>query len=525
MFGDEDEAKKLAGLSLGQSQISQQDLNPQPRYHRASLAAFLRLVQHRVDCDWDKTMRLFHDLVAKQGSSAMDMVHLQELCAYLHVLHVHTVDLYKNPVLDPGLSTIPPEGQHLRSLENIAPVVFFTLKVPRKYIKVFTDEDRLAFGRPTVHCKISDVSSGETLFSACQSSFGEISTRGTQHSDEYEFRLNEDKAGWYGDSPLIVTFCTPSSAILRDYSSTTVAFGMHVTPLMIMQFQKHYGPSLIIYETAVNNTDNVHITKYAPHQRALPEVHGFNLDQAPAPGVNSVQTMTATRDPQAGCLATMVGRLEINSEKLRAMLKDGAPVKVDNPTPCHSTVTLGQERPLDLFFPVPVLANNQRVRVASKSSYVEVIAQVATVSSTTDFPTSFVYPLFLTPSQKVPLTWNMPHLDLQKQPPLNLGPGQQNAWLDTHFSMQFSGRERAMRKNKSFPRSPGEQVRVDFKDSLFIMLGQFAGIQGKKATTFGISNPEEGGIMVLILPNKLRIDLATRTVVMDCAVLPLRNDV
>ena len=526
MFDDEDWTKKFASLRLGASAVLQ-NLNPQPQYHRAGLAAFLRLVQRRVFCDWDKTMELFCDLVMQRPSAPMGMHYFQELCAYLHVLDVHSVDVFKDTSLVPGMNNTPAGSQHLRAWTNIAPVICITLKVPRKYIKAFT-EDRLSFGTPTVHCKVSGGASWENLFHACQFSFGEISTTGVRHSDEFEVCITEDKEGWNGDSALIVTFYTSSWGVLRDYSSTTVSFGLHSTPLIIDRFMKHYGPMLTIYETAIDNTQNVYITKYAPHQQGFPTVPGFTVDQMTAPGsINgtATQTLTAGGNPQTGCLMTMVGRLDIGCEKYRATLRDGSPVTVGNPTPCHLTVTLGQQQPLDLFFPAPVLATNQKIRIARKSSYVEIIAQVATASSSAEFPTSFVYPLYLTGAKKVPLPWSMPHLDLEKQPALNPRQASKIDWLNTHFSQQMSTRERAMRDNTSLPRSLGERIRLEFKEGLFSLLVQFAGLQGKKSAIFGISMPGKGGINILIFPNKLRIDLATRAVVLDCAVLPLHADI
>lgn len=527
MFDDEDWSKKFACLHLGASAVMP-ELNPQPQYHRAGLAAFLRLVQRRVLCDWDKMMELFHDLVVERPSAPMGMHYFQELCAYLHVLDVHSFDFFRDTSLVPGMNFTPAGRQHLRSWTNIASVVCITLKVPRKYIKVFTEEDRLSFGTPTVHCRVAHGASCENFFPACQFSFGAISTKGAPHSDEFEVSITEDNEGWYGNSSLIVTFYTSSWGILRDYSSTTVSLGLHCTPFILERFMKHYGPTLIIYETAIKNNENVYITKYAPHQQAFPTVPGFTPDQMAAPGnINGTATTTLTAGvhQQTGRLVTVAGRLDIDSEKHRAVLKEGASVKVGNPTPCHLTATLGQEQPLDLFFPVPVLATNQKTRIARKSSYVEIIAQVATTSSTAEFPTSFVYPLYLTGSKKVPLAWSMPHLDLKKQPALSTRQLSKIEWLNTHLSMQMSSRERAIRDNKSLPRSTGEQVRLDFKEGLFSILVQFAGLQGTKSAAFGISVPENGGINILVFPNKLRIDLATRTVVLDCAVLPLHTDI
>lgn len=46
-------------------------------------------------------------------------------------------------------------------------------------------------------------------------------------------------------------------------------------------------------------------------------------------------------------------------------------------------------------------------------------AQEATDWKSAEFPISFMYPLDLTGSNKVPLTWSMSLLDLQKQPALD----------------------------------------------------------------------------------------------------------
>lgn len=528
MFDDEDWTKKFADLGLNASAPSQRHLNPQPQYHRGGLAAFLRLVQRRVICDdWDKTMALFLDLVDQGTKASMGMHCFQELCAYLHIFGAHTASVFNSRNLVSGMSITPQAsgGQHLRAWTNIAPVICITLKVPRKYLKAFTEEDPLSYGVPAVYCRVANGGSWENFFPACQFTFGDASTTGVRHSDGFEVYVTEDKDGWAGSSALIVTFYTPSWAILQDYSSATVSFGLYSTPLMLSRFMKYYGPTLTIYETAMDNAENVCITKYAPHQQAFPTVSGFTVDQLAGPGNiegASIQTLTAGGHPQTGCLVTMIGRLDIGCETHRAALKDGASVTIENPTPCHSTVTLGQMQPLDIFFPVPVLRTDQKIRIARKSSYVEIIAQVAKVSNSAEFPTSFWHPLYLTGNKKVPLAWSMPHLHLEKQPPLDLRQVSKLGWLNTHLSLQWSNRERRMRDNASLPRSPGEGARLDLKESLYGLLVQFAGLHGhKSAAIFGISIPGKEDGSILIFPHKLRIDLATRSVVLDCAVLPL----
>jgi hypothetical protein len=154
MFDDEDWIKKFSNLGQGAA-AALQNLNPQPQYHRAGLASFLRLVQRRVFCDWNKTMELFCDLVVQRPGAPMGMHYFQELCAYLHILDVYTVDVFKDTSLVPELNDAAAGGQNLRVWNNIVPVNCITLKIPWKYIKACTEEDRLSYGTPTVHCEVA----------------------------------------------------------------------------------------------------------------------------------------------------------------------------------------------------------------------------------------------------------------------------------------------------------------------------------------------------------------------------------
>lgn len=137
MFDDKDWTKKFTNIGLGAA-AALQNLNPQPQYYRAGLASFLRLVQRRVFCEWNKTMEIFCDLVVQRPGASMGMHYFQELCAYLHILNVYTVDVFKDTSLVPGMNNAAAGGQHLRAWKNIGPVICITLKVPRKYIKAFT---------------------------------------------------------------------------------------------------------------------------------------------------------------------------------------------------------------------------------------------------------------------------------------------------------------------------------------------------------------------------------------------------
>lgn len=52
---------------------------------------------------------------------------------------------------------------------------------------------------------------------------------------------------------------------------------------------------------------------------------------------------------------------------------------------------------------------------------------------------------------------------------------------------------------------------------------RFTGLHGNKYQVFGLNNVGNGGVQIIILTSSLRIDLATRAAVLDCAVVALHS--
>jgi hypothetical protein len=64
-------------------------------------------------------------------------------------------------------------------------------------------------------------------------------------------------------------------------------------------------------------------------------------------------------------------------------------------------------------------------------------------------------------------------------------------------------------------------ARVAFKDSIFSLFMNFTGLQGKRSRVFGLNDPSNGGVHVIIFVACMRLDLGSQTVVLDTAILPL----
>ncbi|KAI1286158.1 hypothetical protein F5Y03DRAFT_380773, partial [Xylaria venustula] len=215
-----------------------------------------------------------------------------------------------------------------------------------------------------------------------------------------------------------------------------------------------------------------------------------------------------------------IGRLDIVSSDLKLALTSGCEVKKSIISPREVAISLGQNPPLGLCFPVFIKQSSQKLRIARRSSYVEVAVQVAECSEWMTY-LEYMFPVHSQPGK--PVNFNMPYLNLQKCPVIQITHRGSLRWLVSHLALAMSARERVLREKEDLPRSAGEQVRLDFKESIFSILIQFAGLQGTKSRLFCLGNAADGGVYVIILASALRLDLANRAVVLDCAVLPLHD--
>ncbi|KAI1119013.1 hypothetical protein F5Y14DRAFT_118637 [Nemania sp. NC0429] len=528
MFLDEDLAYKLLNITAEAVQKS-----ALVWYQRSSFASFLRFVQTRVKCDWDEAIEGTLDLIGKRPNALLNPNYFQELNVYLHMLGVFSTGVMKDwdkrdkdPKPRPYQSPNKPVGGKwgdLRDWKNIPPVICVTLKIPREKLAVFTSMGLRQLGTPPVHCQLqgSDKRWGpngwHNILPACQLTFGNISTVGKPYDDSYGISVQEDDDGWGGTSPLIASFFAPTFPLLSDPQAIWVSFGLHNSPATVACFLPKLGPMLDVYDTKLSNSDAVYVTRFAPNQLGYPIVTGF-AQTAPASGtqVGAEFSLTAAVNRETGDITGLTGRLDITSSNLKQALASKCEVKKSIMSPCEVTITLGPNAPLGLWFPVFV-KQPQKVRIARTSAYIEVVTQVAECSDWMTYP-EFMYPV--RPERRRPVNLNMPYLNLQKCPLIHIAQPMRLGWLTSHLASAMSDRERALRNNQDLPRSAGEQVRLDFKESLFFILSYPAGLQNLKSLLFYLYNPKDDDVHAIILASALRLDLANRVVVLDCAVLP-----
>ncbi len=175
-------------------------------------------------------------------------------------------------------------------------------------------------------------------------------------------------------------------------------------------------------------------------------------------------------------------------------------------------------------FTAAVSKAKSRTRIARKSSYVEVVAPLVS-SIDADELSTFVFPTTLDRSN-TPVTLNIPHLNLDVLPTLDLSDKKEISWLTGLAFQMFSPREKRIREDTGVRSSQGlgPNCRVNFKDSLFSIFMLSSGLQDGQTGLFTLHNSDKGGVQMLIFISALRLDGAHGSVVADAAVLPLTFD-
>ncbi|MCJ1276023.1 hypothetical protein MMC21_003828 [Puttea exsequens] len=470
--------------------------NSCPRYHRGSLAAFLALVKGQVSANWEIVMDKFLDLVENDSSILMGRNYIQELYLYLHIFDIHSV-----PTLKTGfhIEGKPLDLSIVKKAENFSPVLCITLKVPRAALKAFAEIPYTELGTPIVHGIVQSSSRftgrpWQNIFSVVQLAFGEVITSGPRQGENLQLVIHEDEDSWMGESPLFVSFYVPSWITHLEPQTATVSFGIQSTPQSSRTFAKHFGFNLTIYETHLGNKDNVHIRTYAPNQPGRPRVgHLSKLEIAtPQPADDLFDSViTPVVDAKMAKITAFTGRIDLKSKYAQDIFRGGAQAESTQTSPCVVKILIGSELQYELYFPAPVIQTRSKLRLARKSSYIEVIAPIAGPVGQ-DCLQNFMYPTFL--DKSCPVNWNLPRLNLDRLPVLDTTKTENLQWLITHMSLMFSTRERTLRESSTEIRNGiHNDVRLNYKESLFTMFMSFSGLQGPRSTIFGLSDPTRGG--------------------------------
>jgi hypothetical protein len=487
-------------------------------FHRGSFVAFFKFVRRRIATDWSATTRDFITGIDDDDNLSFSKRQRQDLIAQLHMSGV-----FSDPWILSQAESAPAIGQ-LKGWVQVPAIVAITLVVPRNAIdRLYSDTIQHRLAAPTLQGFISTSADAlQNMYSDVHIVFGQVDVSKITDGCEGRLDIQPDELGWLGSLPLIVSFYVPTAALVTEPTKIIVGLNVVAQSQSAALYFPILGPSMCVYETKLDNKEAVHFSRYLPGQSDYPSCSSpvHILEDVTTDEAEEITTKLSAEVPsESSRISQLIGRVDINSEEGKGMLKAKAPIELYQRDPFLIQVRF-EKKPIvyTIRFPVPVSKSECRTRIARTTGYIEVIAPMVDVGGNKSLE-EFIFPNALTVTG-LPVALTMSHMTLDRLPILDLSKRNELQWLTTLTSFQFSPREKLIRDGRN-PSGMAADLRVNFKESLFTIFMLASGLQGGQTGLFGINHPERGGIHMLILVSAFRLDADTGSIVLDAAVLPL----
>ncbi|KAF8801768.1 hypothetical protein BYT27DRAFT_7114103 [Phlegmacium glaucopus] len=481
-------------------------------YSRETFVLLLQLIRHRLrpsEDVWTTVMDRFISLqLAAWSIQSMDTLHYQNLFCQFHRHGVYSAPFFHMKA---------PKVGRFSAWDTVPDLIRIILVVPREKLSVFESSKPDEIGTPPLRCDIFGERC-QNMFTTVHVAFGRAIPMGTKSRPQVIFE--EDLKGWAGDSPLVASFIAPSYLLsdLEPPEQLSISFGVLNTPACVTLIKK-LGITLRLFSAKLMDETLVHVLPEHP----LPSGYSSqapSLSSSSGTGmlsqIGKSEAVFVELDEQCELIASLTARVSITDDGSAQLFSEaGGKVvpQITQVSPCIVRVTLGG-RSQDIAYPFPVIGSAQRLRLARKSQYIEVIVPTSR-SLMPDGMKLNPYPVINTKGLH---PWSIHRVNLSTLPVLDLKAKGLKEWLNGHVSSMMSARERSLRKKH------GTDTLMFVKDTLHSIFVRASGIQGGSVQRlFALRDKKTNNCDTILFIDDLRFDLASHTMICDGYVLPLTD--
>ncbi|TFK53888.1 hypothetical protein OE88DRAFT_1694901 [Heliocybe sulcata] len=482
------------------------------RYTRKSFALLLAHIKDRVefsDDEWTQAVDLFMEKVERDTRRLIGMNFYQDLCLQLHSHGLYTPRWLRQDWTDMPESQSMPAGI-FPGWPRIPPILCVVLTVPCRALRPLLDRtgnvDSSTKPSPILLLQLNAGGGLSNTFSSLNAVPGELDVS----SDPPTLKTE----GQFTDATTFVFCCWIPAAVLT-FPRTSVHLVIQNTPYNVGEYISELDPTLSLYSARLSDKNSVRVLRCLPNITSPPPVQTTARHSPPSTSSPADSLHVNVNIADLG-ISSLTVRCDVHDERSRSDLAQGAAVTSIVAGPCTVEVSIGSHKRL-LCYPYPVIGEQRKLRIARKSSYVEVVASPSGPLSSG----GYLFHPFPVLQRQSPFSWGMRTINLDILPALDIRDETILQWLNPHVSFQFSDRERALRESGAGQ----SDVLMNVKDSIHCILLSFVGLDPYKdrPRAFGLSDPDGGGVHTLLFVDKLRLDLSAFTVVADVAVLPLEH--
>ncbi|KAI1792267.1 hypothetical protein LXA43DRAFT_1060810 [Ganoderma leucocontextum] len=411
-----------------------------------------------------------------------------------------------------------PTVGRLSHWQSIPPLIRVFLAVPRaEFAKLETATAAAGLPFAWLRCYIK-LPQGSHVFHSVDAAYGTLVDAGTAAKPDLSFR--EDPDGRKNGADLVFSFVVPSPIFtVAPAGDIFVQLGIRGDPHMARAVAPVL-PSLCLFSACLEDTNYVHLLPEQPLPPRPPALKTTVRPQQLADtfvAIGCQQPVRVDMDTVGKHVASVTAKLEITNTTIKTAFAEGAVPTVSQCSPCVIRVVLGG-RTQTLAYPVPIAGSQRKVRLARKSSYIEVVVPVAIPFLKPDGFKLNPFPVVRANASIFP--WNVHRVFLDQLPVLNIENidiARLKQWYDPHVDLQLS-----LRNSASIWDPARADVLANIKQTIqLIMRGAAETGGGKPAREFVLHNDASKTFDTILFVDKVRYDLSSHAMVCDAFVLPI----
>ncbi|KAG8723861.1 hypothetical protein FRC09_001440 [Ceratobasidium sp. 395] len=485
-------------------------------YHRETLVVLWKLVKRRITLrngGWDMVIDNFvgHYEGAQYPLSAG--VYNEDLRVRLHLHSIYTI-----PPLRPDWR-VRWAASHssgvFRDWPDVPSVLCVTFTVPRRSLRVLLNNKDTS-GVPSLECRVGYPHEGHT-YTPIHAIWGRYVI--AERSDVVH--LEEDPEGINGKSDLVLMFWATSRVL--EFPGMSVILRLKRTIHSMQVFTTELGRDLDIFSAKID--DKTHV-RFMPYRPSLASEDPLSLETVLA----SVPNPTASVELpliEANAISSgpynkrhviaFTAHIDIQKSAQQEALTNGAKVVVAGVSPCTIQLLIGDHQHI-ISYPYPIMSSKHQLRVERESYRIEINVPVSQPFDSSGYYLEPVPIIFSNP-------WNVHHVSLDRMPRLDLeADSKKLEWLYPHTALQLSNRELEIRNGSSTTGLSATNIMLGVKDAIRTIVINSSGIQDPKTRVIKLCDSDATNAYAILLVGGLRLDLASFTVIIDAALVPLSGD-
>ncbi|KAJ7025759.1 hypothetical protein C8F04DRAFT_1127487 [Mycena alexandri] len=366
---------------------------------------------------------------------------------------------------------------HLHGVHTI-PFLHITEKKVR-VILVVPREKFVTLGTPILQCDTRGQWS-HNQFTAVHAAFGTSRPRGRK-----------------GSSPIVISFTMSARLLTLERPEDT-----------------RICCSQTLFSANVMDADHVYILPQDPFPSPKPAAAQGNPNQIFE--IGQVEPVVVELDEECELISSLTSMVLVENTDAKHAFSTGTMPEISQLSPCVMRLAVGG-RSQNLVYPIPINGMQNKLRLARKSLYIEVIVPPSGPFKQGGMKVS-PFPVVGMHTSLHP--WNIHRLNLSSLPILNVKTPVQKKWVNIHLGSMMSAREYALRKAHE------DDALMRVKETINTIFVRSSGAQGgdKIHRLFNLVEKESNNCDTVLFVSDLKFDLSSHTIVCDGYVLPLTKN-